>query len=29
MKKIVVLMFGVLPFVAFSQKEIKPNVGMR
>jgi hypothetical protein len=27
MKKIVVLMFGVLPFVAFSQKEIKPNVG--
>jgi tetratricopeptide (TPR) repeat protein len=26
MKKIVVLMFGVLPFVAFSQKEIKPNV---
>lgn len=27
MKKIVVLMFGVLPFVAFGQKEIKPNVG--
>lgn len=26
MKKIVVLMFGVLPFVAFGQKEIKPNV---
>jgi tetratricopeptide (TPR) repeat protein len=27
MKRIVVLMFGVLPFVAFGQKEIKPNVG--
>lgn len=27
MKKIVVLMFGVLPFLAFGQKEIKPNVG--
>lgn len=27
MKKIVVLVFMVLPFVAFSQKEIKPNVG--
>lgn len=27
MKKIVVLLFGVLPFVAFGQKEIKPNVG--
>ncbi|MCW5910970.1 MAG: tetratricopeptide repeat protein [Cyclobacteriaceae bacterium] len=27
MKKIVVFMFGVLPFVAFAQKEIKPNVG--
>lgn len=26
MKKIVVLMLGVLPFMAFGQKEIKPNV---
>lgn len=26
MKKIVVLMLGVIPFLAFGQKEIKPNV---